>query len=281
TGPDEESTAKYGSMLTEAPAEAGRNFTSELAHGEYRARVADGRPGVDPWRTTRNLLASQPMAFNLFGPLVDDRNRDLATAVLRQIVPDVDQVTLGDIERPSDALGDRTAFDVYFEYRRNDGTTACIAIETKLSEPFSQKAYDWNHYLGSPGFDPAVWTTADPGALGNLRWSQLWRNHLLARAESARRGFDEPTVLVVHHPQDLACVKTVNGYRQLLRDRDRCRSVDVATVLDAVRTASEPTGVPEWVEEFADRYLRFGLSAPLAKLHGMRYEGDARRAGLV
>lgn len=280
-GPSDESAGKYGNMLTAVPAAEGRNFTSMVAYHQYRTRVDDGRPGVDPWRTTRNLLASQPMAFNLFGPLVDDRARELATAVLRSIVPDVHEVTHGEIERPSDALGDRTAFDVYFEYRRSDGTTACIAVETKLTEKFSQRAYDWDHYLASPGFDSAVWTTADPSTLGNLRWSQLWRNHLLARAESTRYRHGEPTVLVVHHPQDLACVKTVNGYRQLLRDRDRCRSVDIGTVLDAVRMASEPTGVPSWVEDFADRYLRLGLSAQLTKLHGVRYEDDARRAGMV
>ena len=56
-------------MLTERDAAAGLNFLSAEALAAFTERVEDPRPGVDLWRTSSNLLASQPMAFNLFGHL--------------------------------------------------------------------------------------------------------------------------------------------------------------------------------------------------------------------
>jgi hypothetical protein len=60
---------------------------------------------------------------------------------------EVSAVTSIEIERLSDALGDRTAFDAFVTYRRPDGAHACVAVETKLTEPFSQQAYDWTRYV--------------------------------------------------------------------------------------------------------------------------------------
>lgn len=187
-GPTPSSTKRYGNMLDSATADAGLNFLTADARASYDARVALTHKGVDPWRTRRNLLASQPLAFNLFGHL--SRHLEIATGLFRHLLGDkeVGAVTSVEIERLSDALGDRTAFDAFATYLRPGGTTGCIAIETKLTEPFSQKAYNWDYYRDHGAFDAEVWTTSDTATLGDRRWSQLWRNHLLARAESAAKS---------------------------------------------------------------------------------------------
>jgi hypothetical protein len=262
-GPTKKATVLRGSMLDDEAAEAGRNFLTPEVHQVFLERLALDPQGVDPWRTGRNLLASQPMAFNLFGHL---RHRPhLASALLRGLLgeDEVDHVKTVELERNSTALGDGTAFDAFATYVRTDGTPGCIAIETKLTEPFSQKAYDWPTYIAHDAFTPGVWGTDDPALLGDLRWSQLFRNHLLAEAES--RAFPEvgtPTVLVVHHPDDPHCLEIVNGYRSLLANPDAVRAVDLGVIAHALAdhvTAADA----EWLQDFRDRYLNLNLSKEL------------------
>jgi hypothetical protein len=267
TGPTPKSAAPQGNMLDSAAADAGLNFLSADARQAYTDRQATGAQGVDPWRTPRNLLASQPMAFNLFGHL--SRNLDLATAVFVQLLgPDeVAAVTGIKIERLSNALGDRTAFDAFATYTRPDGHPACLAIETKLTEPFSQQCYDWAKYTGNAAFTREIWATDAPGEIGNPKWSQLFRNHLLAVAEcAANPELGIPTVLVVHHPEDPHCDQNVLGYRQLLADQSTVQAVDLGRFAAALRTVVDMDSDRQWLSDFEDRYLNLGLSAPLVDL---------------
>lgn len=180
TGPQKGSEKAYGNMIDADGDVAGLNFLSHEAQDAYDQRVAVTTAGVEAFRTRRHLMASQPLAFNLFGHL--SKHLDLATGLLRLLLgtDEVGEVTSIEIERLSASLGDRTAFDVFATYTRPGGSSACIAIETKLTEPFSQHDYDWTAYLAHSAFDPTVWRTTDTACLGDRRWSQLWRNHLLA-----------------------------------------------------------------------------------------------------
>ncbi|HMK12683.1 MAG TPA: hypothetical protein VK461_13920, partial [Acidimicrobiales bacterium] len=86
------------------------------------------------------MLSSQPMCFNLFGPLVADL--DLATRCVGALLPgQVERVIDVRVEyapAPADQyLGDRTSFDAFIAYARPGGDTAFLGIETKLTEPFS------------------------------------------------------------------------------------------------------------------------------------------------
>lgn len=58
----------YGNMLTHEDGLGGLNFVSYAAWAAYRAPTGSGKV-VKRDRCQRNLLSSQPMAFNLFGPL--------------------------------------------------------------------------------------------------------------------------------------------------------------------------------------------------------------------
>lgn len=266
---------RYGSMLDDAAAARGLNFLSQQALDAYRERCAHGTGGMTPWRTERNLLASQPMAINLFGHLLSDF--ELLAAMLDLTVGDVAEITGGEIEHQSAALGDRTAFDALVRYRHHDGQPGLLAIETKLTEDFTQKAYQWDHYLQHPAFDRAVWNTDDTTRLGDLRWSQLWRNHLLARAEAAAHPeYGDGRVLVVHHPDDPDCVANVDGYRELLAAPEQCTRLDLGRIVGAldglIGSASEHR---PWLERFERRYLELEHSEPLVQLrYCFKYENQ-------
>src|SRR4030042_3566117 len=76
TGPGPNDTTSYGNMLTRVDGEAGRNFLTQEIYEVVLDRIAQGSGAVEKYRLLHNMLSSQPMCFNLFGPLV--RDHDLA-----------------------------------------------------------------------------------------------------------------------------------------------------------------------------------------------------------
>jgi PD-(D/E)XK nuclease superfamily protein len=139
TGPKPTDVALYGNMLDAHGEALGGNFLSPEIAQIAEARIASGR-GVEPFRCRRNMLSSQPMCFNLFGPLQRDHERAtrLVSAMLRNEVAEVVDVRIEYAPHPKrDYLGDGTSFDAFFEYRRLDGERAFLGIETKPTESFS------------------------------------------------------------------------------------------------------------------------------------------------
>src|SRR4051794_34001336 len=59
---------RYGHLLDPAAVESGANFLHPAARASAEARAKAGK-GVDRSRTYGNMLSSQAMCFNLFGPL--------------------------------------------------------------------------------------------------------------------------------------------------------------------------------------------------------------------
>lgn len=86
-----------------------------------------------------DLLSSQPLCFNLFGPLAEDL--DLATAALRLVWPNIHQVTAVQFEwSPGRGdhryTGNRSAFDVFITYLGPNGR-GFLGIEVKYHEDLS------------------------------------------------------------------------------------------------------------------------------------------------
>jgi hypothetical protein len=142
TGPKINSKTSYGNMLTLEDGEKGRNFLRPHIFEVAKRRVAESKGMVDRFRLFCNMLSSQPMCFNLFGPLVDDA--EYATRLFKLLLPGeierVDKVRLEYSPEPvKEYLNDQTAFDAYVEYTSLDGSNAFIGFETKLTESFSRK----------------------------------------------------------------------------------------------------------------------------------------------
>ena len=266
TGPTSKSETPYGSMLQSEDGDQGLNFLTKEIFAVAKERLSEQKGVVEPFRLLNNLLSSQPMCFNLFGPLVKDYG--LAKRLLGAILPgEITKVLTVKIEYApepaSEYLADSTAFDAFIAYRRPDGQNAFIGFETKLTEPFSQKRYDdkpgCNHYRR--------WMTKDGPWLENA-WvdvadmchNQLWRDHLLA---IALRRHPEPEtswafgrLALIRHPLDLECGAVTAGYKSLLRADDKT-FIDlpldqlVAKWSQVVQSPAEQ----QWLEAFRLRYL--------------------------
>jgi hypothetical protein len=213
------------------------------------------------------MLSSQPMCFNLFGPLVDDVS--LATRCMRELLfGEVGAVTEVRIEyAPSPAgeyLGDHTSFDAFVAYTRPDGEPAFLGIETKLTEPFSPREYQKQTYRKLTECDGSLWRREAWATMSSSEWNQLWRNHLLVdalcrhpRARHGRRGRS----VLVRHPGDPGVAAVAATYRSILvAPHDTFCDWPLDVVVEAFARACETDDERAWIDAFRLRYLDLAAS---------------------
>ena len=160
-------------------------------------------------------------------------------------------------------LNDHTAFDAFIEYRTIDGQLFGLGIETKLSEPFSQKVYDRPEYRRWMQHSDAPWLPESWNNVQAIDHNQLWREHLLAVAMYTRPGstYEQVRLMLVHHALDIECEKKYSNYKKLLKDGDDTffsLSLDqiVARWLSVVKRDDQVN----WLKSFEKRYVDLVLS---------------------
>jgi hypothetical protein len=260
-GPLASSTEIRGSMLRPEDAERGSNFLTPEIHRVVRERLREGGRNVERFRLLHNMLSSQPMCFNLFGPLVHDL--ELATQVF-QAVPEleVDRVLAVKLEfapvPTEEYLADGTSFDAYVEYAHRDGSLAFVGIETKLTDGFSRKVCDKLAYRRWMQGPRAPWRPGAASSVANVEHNQLWRDHLLAiamRDHSAQR-YGHGALMLVRHPLDSSGAAIARGYHQLLCESDPSF---IDTPMDQLvgrwRAALGSDERGAWLTSFNQRYL--------------------------
>jgi hypothetical protein len=263
TGPGANDTSSYGNMLRRQEGARGLNFLTPEIHRAASQRVEAGRGAVEPFRLMHNMLSSQPMCFNLWAPLADDRA--LATRLMSALLPGevarVREVAIEWAPRPAHQyLDDRTAFDAFVTYERPDGALAFVGVETKLTEPFSAKRYDGASYRRWMELPGAPWRPDAGDEVADVAHNQLWRDHLLAW--SVLRHPESPYVdgrlMLVRHPVDEDCRRTLSRYRKLLRDDRTLLDMPLDRLVAAWE--GERRGDP-WLVGLRRRYLDLAPSA--------------------
>lgn len=261
TGPTPSSTRRLGSMLRRKEGAQGLNFLTPAIFQVAQRRIAAGKGTVEPFRLLHNMLSSQPMCFNLFGPLVDDL--DLATTLWQALLPgEVKQVTRVLIEyAPEPAaeyLNDRTAFDAFVEYLDTADRSAFTGIEVKLSEPLSQQRYDGPAYRRWMEGSDSPWRPEARDQVAEKSYNQLWRDHLLAISMINHRDsqFHHGRLMLVRHPGDHHCLSVVQGYQDLLtEDDDTFIDMPLDRLVEAWEGIPLADGLHDWLARFRLRYL--------------------------
>ena len=278
TGPKPGSTSSFGNMLTEDAVACGKNFLSPEIHALTLRRIeqckCDKDGLIDEFRLKRNMMASQAMCFNLFGPPALDRQ--LATRLFQALLPgEVESVTEILFEYApapaSNYLADKTAFDAFVHYQGSDGHQHFIGIETKLTEPFSEKEYPidapkhnyrkWTEQTDSP------WPESSRTKLDAVVHNQLWRDHMLVQALRVEGDKDKDQeyasgkLMLVRHSEDLACAQVVDGYRQLLKPKDSSFiDMPLDKLISIWASAMTKQEHKSWLENFRGRYIDLHLS---------------------
>ncbi|MBE7324503.1 hypothetical protein IEQ44_07545 [Nocardioides sp. Y6] len=224
------------------------------AHAEERAaQVKKENGALDPVRLRRNMLSSMPLCFNLFGSM----RGEPAFLTLVQRVFDPTATAITDVvceyaPPPRDHLNDRTAFDAVIFYETAAGPRF-VGIETKYTEPFSQKKYDTPRYREVT--EASGWfanPASAPDALKGSTSNQLWRNMMLAASMELRGEHGTGSVAVVALADDRGADAAVSVLREHLSSQDRLVHVSLERIVEAAEGIDD---LAEWAAAFRLRYL--------------------------
>ena len=207
---------------------------------------------LDEDRLRRNMLSSMPMCFNIFGSLRD--NPELPSLLSEVFVLDVASLESVECEWTPDRtlhLNDQTAFDAFVIYRDSVGRRCFLAIETKYTEPFSQKEYDSELYRQVTAGSGYFREGASERLIGRAT-NQLWRMAMLAASMLHRREFDGGSVAVLSLADDRHARLAVEGVRAQVVDET---FVKFASLENLAEAASRHCNLRSWASEFATRYL--------------------------
>ena len=220
---------KYGSKLFE---EDGRRLVAYYDRLGVREAKQARYPGYSKDRDG-DLLRSEHIPFNLFGPLIG--RPSLAKAVLRDALG-LDCEAVGEVaiewapKEKERYLGDATSFDAIAWYQNGAGKRCAAGIEVKYTEGSYRMGDSEKKRVDDP--ESSYWTiTRASGAfidpahpdLGTDTLRQFWRNHLLGLAMERNGDVDEFHSLIVYPAGNPHCAEAIPRYRALLTEKARKR----------------------------------------------------------
>ena len=207
---------------------------------------------LDEDRLRRNMLSSMPMCFNIFGSLRN--HQELGVLLSEAFELDVSSIDGVECEWAPDRtahLNDRTAFDAFVSYRDPSGRKCFLAIETKYTEPFSQKEYDSELYRQVTAGSGYFREGASEYLIGRAT-NQMWRMTMLAASMLHRGDFDGGAVAVLSLADDRHARTAVEGVRAQVVDES---FVTFVSLEDVVEVARHHDSLRKWSNDFATRYL--------------------------
>ena len=230
------------------------NFIDDDAYRHAIRRSAEVKAEggtLEPDRLFQNLMSSMPMCFNLFGSIgTAPAFLDLVRELFDPEAVEIDEVKCE--VKPTDALGDRTAFDAIVWYRTARGEPRFLGIETKYTEPFSQRVYDNTTYREVT--DASSWFTTDAAEeLHGSATNQLWRGLMLASLTEGATASEGRYVVVTPADDDTAR-EVVELAARHLTDPSRLSWVTLEQIVACARRLGDHR-LSAWAEAFASRYL--------------------------
>lgn len=201
---------------------SGCNFLHHkiFEYAKYRVENKKAFETINEDRLFNNFLSSQPMAFNLFYPLMEiikyDEGKQKLAHVISSLIDkhntlNIEQIIEVGIEFIPDyyksCLNDKTAMDAYFRYVTPDGKKGIIAIETKYTDILG------TNQASNPSL--AIKTATQREGIsqifskegkkriasGKVKLSQVYRNILLTETVRLYEQLDESLSIVIS-PQD-------------------------------------------------------------------------------
>ena len=257
-----------------------KNFLTEFAFNYAKERVnpENKKPyeTIESDRLFNNLLSSQPMAFNLFCPLrqMREKSPETATKVIKAALPSysIHEVTDVDLEfipeNYKDLTGDKSAMDAIIRFEDEQGKKGFIAIETKYSENLgTNAAYDRDKNGNKTPRKQSLKAVQELNCFksdvesriinGEVRLTQIYRNFLLSEKFGHDEGLNSYSIILAprNHPS------TDNEFKSLYNElkeehRTKINSMHMEDFVNAIINNS-PTEYRVVFERFYDRYLNF------------------------
>jgi hypothetical protein len=260
THPDGRSR-RLGSMVSSRIGRTGINLIDPVLVPLVQYQIAYREVGALIYveRLWNNLLTSQALVFNLFGPF--KQNLALATAVMRRLVPDLIGEVTDVVFEHSPGRGqprftaDHTAFDVLLRCTTPQGRHAFVAIEVKYSEAPAGIAAPARPRYDTLSREAGIFRDPDAPTLRYAPIEQLWREQLLVTAMLSAGDYDAGRLLVIAPALNTECQSALARYRTELISDDPAETLFQAITLEDVVTAIGCAGAQTTAGRLIDRYL--------------------------
>jgi len=269
-GPWRTSTHKQISMIADGE-KTGKNFVSPFTFQYAKERVAGKKANetIDEYRLFNNLLSSQPMAFNLFCPLIEMLNNgraELVTKLISSVFPilSIGKVTEIELEYlhtdVEKYLNDRTAMDAIIRYTDLSMLPCFIAIETKYTDVLgtnsardTKKQKELIKQLGffKPDSETALLNDEKP-------ISQIYRNFLLSECYRIKESAHECHSIVLSpkdHPTTEEEVRSLQD-ELLPQYKYKIQALSLEDFIEHIVAVCSPEDAKPFMW-FRDRYLNF------------------------
>ncbi len=241
----------------------------ESARSEITAR--NGRPGTGIMQKTRlwgNLLSSQPLCFNFWGPLKYDH--PVANAFLRTIVPDFAELIDIHFEwapQPKAAYtDDNSAFDVMVEYWNRSASRVVWGLECKYTDRLRSKPYDKKTYRRVFEASRDVFVN-DYDFYVQPSFNQLFRNQLIACAYE-QKDRTRSHCGIFCSSDDTKALDIASSFQMALADRDaRFSILTYQGFLETMQRLALDWETRKWTMLLWARYLGLELSEETYKAY--------------
>ena len=225
-------------------------------------------------RLFNNFLSSQPMAFNLFYPIIeivksDEGKHRLANVVSRLVdkynILNIEKITEVGIEFIPDyyecCLNDKTAMDAFFRYVTYNGKKGIIAIETKYTDHLGKnQASDPSLAINATQRDGISQIFTEEGkesiVSGRIKLSQVYRNFLLTETVRLHEKLDESISIVVSPLENKSNKKDEEQLSNILNKKYKYK-FQVFSLEAFVDAIIEVFPDEEMFKKFRHRYLDF------------------------
>ena len=267
----------YHPNLATNGSDTGCNFLSQeiFEYAKWRIEQKKAYETINEDRLFNNFLSSQPMAFNLFVPLMsivhtDEGKSKLAKVVAEHIINSdssaFSKITEVGIEfippYYSECLNDKTAMDAYFMYERTDGKQGIIAIETKYTDilgtnPASNPSFAIRQATENIGISQLLTNEGIEGITKrDIKLSQVYRNFLLTETVRLHEHLDDSISIVLSPKGNMSNEEDERNLIEILKDeyKYKFQSVTLESFVSALIREFPDTDL---FRRFENRYLDF------------------------
>lgn len=257
---------RLGSRISTAAGALGSNFLRPDIVPVVTRALAYREPGAayDVDRLKTNLLSSQPLAFNLFGPLA--RDPQLATRFVAELFPGTLTSVTDILFEHSPGRGearftaDRTAFDVVLRGRDATGARTIVAIEIKYSEAGHEPSPPPHpRHAQIARTTPGVFVDPDDPTLTGPACQQLYRQHCLASAMLTAGLADTATLAFIAPTHNQLAHAAATAYTRQLTDPQAGPIPFVPLTLEHAFVAIATAGLPDHARALHRRYTDWWL----------------------
>ena len=252
-----------GSRLTAPIARTGVNLIERALVPLVRREVAWREVGaiIETDRLWGNLLSSQTLTFNLFGPL--KRDLHLATVVFHALLPDLIGTVIDILFEHSPGRGDArftadgTAFDVLIRCTTPAGRPAFVAIEIKYSEALGSTPATVRPRHNALSRAAGLYQDPDSPLLRGAAIEQFWREQLLVTALLQQGDYEQGRLLVIAPALNRECQSALRLYAAQFLPSACPTAAFSAISLERVVAALGAAGAASLATRLSERYLDF------------------------